>query len=87
MITFQPRWVFEGIHKHSKAGEVLQTKIRQRLMDYDQVPVHPALGWYGEQTNREWRQYFLRDAQNDEPAQCPFHQKRRSVHAGKKGSI
>ena len=48
--------------------------VRKRLKAYDQVDVHPALKWYGDQKNLEWKQYFLSDDEAEKPAsaKCPF---------------
>ncbi|WP_246218492.1 YqcI/YcgG family protein [Litoribacterium kuwaitense] len=75
MMTFQPRWVFEGLGLNTKAGQVIQHKVRKRLNDYDKVAAHPELGWYGQEENREWRQYFLHDAPEAGAAVCPFRAK------------
>ncbi|MCM3006973.1 YqcI/YcgG family protein [Priestia koreensis] len=83
MITFQPRWVFEGLDETSKKGQHVKKIVRKRLQTYDNVPVHPELGWYGQASNREWKQYFLRDDQ-DGLQTCPFQTKRGKVHASKK---
>lgn len=73
-ITFQPRWVFEDvIGLHNAKGKHLQSQIRNRLQAFDTTPPSPFLGLYGEEENREWKQYYLFDG-NDHGAQtCPFH--------------
>lgn len=75
MITFQPRWVFEGLEADSPRGAAARRTIRARLRAYDTVPPSPALGSYGDTDNREWRQYFLPDADDGPPQaweRCPF---------------
>ncbi|MQR85850.1 YqcI/YcgG family protein [Bacillus megaterium] len=84
MITFQPRWVFEGMTGDSKIGKHVQKVVRDRLKTYDEVSAHPELGWYGQQENREWKQYFLRDDNNYTTGQCPFKLKRSEQHGRKK---
>lgn len=71
MITFQPRWVFDGI-TDSDDPAVLRSlqKVRERLQAFDAIPNFPYLGRYGERENREYSQYFIDDT-NDAPA-CPF---------------
>ncbi|MGI8440254.1 MAG: YqcI/YcgG family protein [Thermoleophilaceae bacterium] len=73
LITFQPRWVFEGLEGDSPRGRAAREVIRRRLTSYDDVPPHHSLGDYGDPGNREWRQYFLPDADATQPARCPFH--------------
>ncbi len=72
MITFQPRWVFEGITDNTEpaALRALQT-VRDRLANFDAVAPAPYLGTYGDPENREFQQYFIDDS-NTPPA-CPFH--------------
>jgi FPC/CPF motif-containing protein YcgG len=74
MITFQPRSVFEGLEAETARGEAARRTIRKRLARYD-APLLPSpdLGGYGLAGNREWKQYVLRDSNDDPgPAQCPF---------------
>lgn len=73
LITFQPRWVFEGLEGHTSRGRAAREVIRRRLQSYDEVPAHGSLGNYGDPENREWRQYFLPDAEESPVARCPFH--------------
>ena len=72
MVTFQPRWVFEGItDSDTPAARRALENVRQRLADFDAIPTAPYLGAYGESQNREFRQYFIDDS-NATPT-CPFH--------------
>lgn len=72
MVTFQPRWVFEGILDSDDAQmhRALQG-VRERLAAFDAIPPAPFLGKYGAPENREYRQYFIDDT-NTAPS-CPFH--------------
>jgi uncharacterized protein len=65
-ITFQPRSVFRGLEAHTARGDAARRTIRRRLSQYD-APLQPspALGGYGQADNREWKQYFLGDSNND----------------------
>jgi FPC/CPF motif-containing protein YcgG len=74
MITFQPRWVFEGINDSTTFGRTIKGQIRKRLEEYYLISPHPDLKWYGQEDNREWKQYFLRDDQTS-LSKCPFHKK------------
>ena len=73
MITFQPRWVFEGILDADADPIVARSleTVRSRLKAYDAISTYPYLGKYGEIDTREYQQYFIADS-NDAPA-CPFH--------------
>ncbi|MCY9696945.1 YqcI/YcgG family protein [Paenibacillus alginolyticus] len=71
LITFQPRWVFEEINDSTPFGRNMKKLIRQKLVEYDGVPAHPSLKWYGQSDNLEWEQYFLRDDESV-ASKCPF---------------
>lgn len=70
-VTFQPRWVFEGI-TDSDDPAVLKAlaSVRDRLSRYDAIDPAPYLGSYGDPENREYQQYFIDDT-NDAPV-CPY---------------
>lgn len=70
-LTFQPRWVFDTILHTDRAAEASFNIVSERLLPYDMVPKSPTLSRYGKTGTREWKQYFLDDA-NIEP-KCPFH--------------
>jgi uncharacterized protein len=72
LITFQPRWVFEGLEASTSRGATARRVIRDRLRAYDHVEPSPELGAYGSTGNREWRQYFLPDDNQDSLPGCPF---------------
>lgn len=72
MVTFQPRWVFEGITDSSQPAALRAfDAVRGRLADFDVIEPAPYLGTYGAPGNREYQQYFIDDS-NIPPA-CPFH--------------
>ncbi|KGX92451.1 hypothetical protein N781_17165 [Pontibacillus halophilus JSM 076056 = DSM 19796] len=71
LLAFQPRFVFEEINDSTRLGRNLKKQIRKRLAAYDEIPTHPALKWYGDEQNLEWKQYFLRD-DDSTPSTCPF---------------
>ena len=73
MLTFQPRWVFDAL-KGSRFKKGKET-VRKILKAYDEIPAYPELGIYGDKNNREWRQYFLPDSNND-LISCPFYVKK-----------
>jgi FPC/CPF motif-containing protein YcgG len=76
MITFQPRWVFEGLEADTPRGARARKVIRNRVRRFDGLEPAPELGNHGEEGNREWRQYFLPDTPDDTVPGCPFHARR-----------
>ena len=81
MVTFQPRWVFEGItDSDDPAALKALATVRSRLAAYDAIETSPFLAKYGDPGSREFRQYFIDDT-NDAPA-CPFH----SLGSGRRDS-
>lgn len=71
-ITFQPRFVFDDIKAGTKTGDNARKVIRGRIDDYDTAPLTAMLGNYGEETNNEWRQYYLDDGQDTiSRGKCP----------------
>lgn len=74
MITFQPRWVFDGvIGPYAPHSDRIKGEIRRRLAAFDAVSPSPDLGAFGEAGNREWAQYFLGDTNAPRTMACPFH--------------
>lgn len=71
LLAFQPRWVFDEINETTPFGRKIKRVIRKRLKDFDKVPPHPSLKWYGQKDNHEWKQYFLRD-DHTSISSCPF---------------
>ncbi|MGE7368693.1 YqcI/YcgG family protein [Neorhizobium sp. NPDC001467] len=71
MLTFQPRWVFEKILGTEKAAKNAFASVRERLVNYDFLPVSPALGKYGDPGIFEHQQYFLDEANG--VSACPYH--------------
>ena len=76
LITFKPRWVFEGLEPHTPRGEAARRVIRNRIRRFDGMEPAPQLGGYGDDDNLEWRQYFLPDSNDQEIEGCPFHAQR-----------
>lgn len=72
VLLFQPRNVFTGIEGGTPAGIAARRQIRDRLAQWDTVPPHPDMGDYGDESNHEWRQYFLADDQSRVVEQCPL---------------
>ena len=72
VITFQPRWVFQGLDAGTPRGDAARRVIRKRLRAFDDMEPSDELGNYGDPDNREWRQYFLPDRNTDAALGCPF---------------
>ncbi len=72
MMTFQPRYVFNGLLGTPEAARRATAAVRARLAPYDAVSASPSLGLYGDPDNREYAQYFLEET-NTQPSRCPFH--------------
>ncbi len=72
IITFQPRWVFEGLEPDTSKGIEARRVIRERLHAFDGIEPHPELGFYGDASKREWKQYFLPDENDFQESACPF---------------
>lgn len=72
-ITFQPRWVFDNvIGKNVPNSDRNKATIRKRLSNFDQIPPSQELGAFGDDHNREWKQYFLHDNNDKKNNKCPF---------------
>jgi FPC/CPF motif-containing protein YcgG len=80
LMAFQPRWVFEEMNDSTAFGRNMKKAIRKRLVDYDQIPAHPDLKWYGQEDNHEWKQYFLSDDETT-PSKCPFMRMKNKLSA------
>ncbi len=86
LITFQPRWVFEGLEADTPRGATARRVIRERLRVYDDVEPSPELGAYGNKGNREWKQYFLPDENRGSFPRCPFQHRRSPIAATEQSS-
>lgn len=88
MVTFQPRWVFEGITDSDDPAVLRALKtVREHLSNFDAISPAPYLGNYGDPGNREYQQYFIDD--NNAPPACPFHAlgQTRTASQSKKGRV
>jgi FPC/CPF motif-containing protein YcgG len=72
MLAITPRWVLENFNASPTFAKKIKERIRKRLVNYDNIDIHPDLNSYGNENNYEWKQYYLRD---DDTAlsKCPFH--------------
>lgn len=72
VLLFQPRAVFVDTITNKVIGREARNQVRERLRDWDDVPPHPDLGFYGDPGNLEWKQYFLADENAPAADRCPF---------------
>ncbi|RBW69249.1 YqcI/YcgG family protein [Bacillus taeanensis] len=79
ILAFQPRWVFEKVNDSTPFGKKIKKAIRKRLVNYDGIPAHPSLKWYGQKDNHEWEQYFLRD-DDTSLSKCPFSRMKHALN-------
>lgn len=78
LLAFQPRFVFTEMNNSTVFGRKLKKLIRKRICDYDGIPGHPDLKWYGQEDNHEWKQYFLSDDDSG-ATKCPFSSTQHSL--------
>jgi uncharacterized protein len=76
MILFQPRFVFDELIAQPRKLAAARRVIRARALAFDDVPVHPAIGVYGEGGNLEWKQYVLPDSSEPVTGECPLKPRR-----------
>ena len=79
IIGFQPRRIFEGLEGTSKSGKMSREKIRKRVERWDGLPTHPNISYYGDESHREWKQYFIGDDMEPIRGSCPFKHKHVNV--------
>jgi uncharacterized protein len=72
ILAITPRWVLTEFGKNTSYAQKIKKQIRERLVKYDSISIHPDLNSYGEDNNFEWRQYFLRD-DDTSLLKCPYH--------------
>ncbi|WP_446743576.1 YqcI/YcgG family protein [Silvibacterium acidisoli] len=73
VLIFQPRVLFIDPETSEPISGEVRRRIHKRMLTYDGMPVHPDIGLYGQDTNREWKQYVLADDNSPEDGRCPFH--------------
>lgn len=71
-LIFQPRHLFLDPATGQPITPEVRRRIHNRMLTYDQMPVHPDIGFYGHPRNREWKQYALPDDNEAETGCCPF---------------
>jgi uncharacterized protein len=73
VLVFQPRSLFIDPTTSQPFAAPVRQRIHKRMLAYDGMPVHPDIGFYGDFTNREWKQYVLPDDNQPATGSCPFH--------------
>lgn len=73
VLIFQPRILFVDPATSQPIAVSVRKRLHKRMLDYDGMPVHPDIGFYGDPINREWKQYALPDDNEPETGICPFH--------------
>lgn len=73
VLVFQPRSLFIDPATSQPIAADVRRRIHKRMLAYDEMPVHPDIGFYGDSINREWKQYALPDDNEPESGTCPFH--------------
>lgn len=76
-ILFQPRFVFDELIAQPGKLAAARRVIRARALAFDDVPVHPTIGVYGEQDNLEWKQYVVPDSSDPVTGECPLKPRKR----------
>ena len=74
-LTFviNPRENFDAVASiQSRSGRLVRDNIRKRVADYNGGSVPEELGFFGDEKNREWRQYQLEEDNMPRPEKCPF---------------
>ena len=73
VLVFQPRSLFIDPATLQPIAAPMRQRLHKRMLAYDGMPVHPDIGFYGQSTNREWKQYALPDDNEPLMGMCPFH--------------
>ena len=73
VLVFQPRSLFIDPATSQPIAPSVRQRIHKRMLAYDGMAVHPDIGFYGNDSNREWKQYALPDDNEPEAGVCPFH--------------
>ena len=72
VLIFQPRFLFIDPATSQPIAAPVRQRIHKRMLAYDGMTVHPDIGFYGDDRNREWKQYALPDDNEPETSACPF---------------
>ena len=83
VLVFQPRSLFIDPATSQPIAAPVRQRIHKRMMAYDGMTVHPDIGFYGNISNREWKQYALPDDNEPEAGVCPFQTRTNTVSASR----
>jgi uncharacterized protein len=73
VLVFQPRSLFIDPATSQPIAASVRQRIHKRMLAFDGMTLHPDIGFYGNLSNREWKQYALPDDNQPETGTCPFH--------------
>ncbi len=82
----QSREGFDRIAGDTPPGRQARRIIRQKLAAYDGMPIYSELRHYGHPSNREWKQYFVPEDDQQIEDRCPFGGKTPERRANRAGS-
>ena len=74
VFVINPRENFDFMASlETKSGVLVREAIRARVVKLNDQPIPAELGFYGDESNREWMQYQLSEEALPRPSKCPFH--------------
>jgi uncharacterized protein len=73
VLIFQPRSLFIDPATSQPIAASVRQRIHKRTLAYDGMKIHPDIGFYGNRSNREWKQYAIPDDNRPQAGGCPFH--------------
>ncbi|MBC7788815.1 MAG: YqcI/YcgG family protein [Anaerolineae bacterium] len=72
LLLFQARDGFDVVAGDTPQGRRARAIIRTKLAAYDDVEIWPALGYHGRPENRDWKEYFVPESNDEIATLCPF---------------
>jgi len=73
-LVINPRMNFDYVAGDTPQGDEIRKNVRERIKNYDTVPICNHLGTYGVESNLEWKQYAIGDGIDDQAfSKCPIH--------------
>lgn len=74
VFVVNPRAHFDILaSQHDPKGSKVREKIRNRVCDYNNGYLPSELGFYGNESSLEWKQYQLNEPGALNPERCPLH--------------
>lgn len=71
MMVIQTMETLNPVAGNSKKSNLIRTNIRERVSQYDKIPVSNLLGSYPNENSHEWKQFWLPD-ENVDKNKCPL---------------